>query len=194
MPVAQTQIGCVMPANDENDIENKVLTLDVFHEIGGYAGSTPGTMLIARFRNAVNRGETPLLSDLELIANALEPLQTYYLNDVGATDNRLRDALDEFARRMKLKKKQGRGSSKSVKEVMPIINSIIRYFEKRDEFIFSGENGRSAASKALAWSSEKEGLSKRAMKDRIKEHAQFAEIEYDLRKKARHYLEAKSGK
>src|SRR5690606_13447208 len=97
-----------MPVKDEHDRANQG-SIDFLHEIGGFAGSTPGTRLIARFRNAVNRGETPLLSDLKLIANALEPLQTYYLNDTGTTDNRLRDALDECARRMELKKKQGRG-------------------------------------------------------------------------------------
>ncbi len=165
-----------MSIKDENDGTNKALTLGLIHEIGGFKGSTTGTKLIARFCNAVNQGETPLGADLKVIADALEPLMTFYLIDSGTTDNRLRDQLDVFARRMGLKKKQGRE-----REHLHI-DSVTQYFEKRDEFIHGGDKESEATSKALDWSSKQEKISPRAMRNRIVSHKEAAEMMYSFKK------------
>lgn len=164
-----------MPDMDEKISNNKCLTLDRLHEIGAYVGSTYGTQLIARFCNAINHGETPSEEDLNFIAHALEPLKTYYQNEKDTADNRLRDALDDFARRMKLKKKQGKGGSESFASVERMAKSVARYLNKVTELLSTGISEKEAEKQALNWSSVNEQIGPKAMKNRIKKYKEMAE-------------------
>lgn len=160
---------------DEKSSNNKCLSLDRLHEMGAYVGSTYGTQLIARFCNAINHGKTPSEEDLKFIAHALEPLKTYYQQKKSTTDNRLRDALDDFARRMKLKKKQGKGGSESMASAELIAESVARHLNKVTNLVSSGVSKKEAEKQALNWSSENEQIGLKAMKNRIKKYKEMAE-------------------
>lgn len=161
---------------DEKSSHNKLLTLDRLHEIDGYAGSTYGTQFIARFCNAIKHGETPSEEDLKFIAAALEPLKNYYQQEKDTTDNRLRDALDEFARLMKLKKKQGKGGSESLASTKRMAESVAHYIKIVRELVYSGLSESDAQKQALKWSSESEKIGTKAMKNRIKKYMEMAKI------------------
>lgn len=171
----KTNLRLKMPDINKYSSDNEFLTQDKLHEIGGYTGSTHGTQLIARFCNAINRGAPPSENDLKEIAYALEPLKTFYQKDIKTTDNRLRDALDEFARRMSLKKKQGKAGSESFANSEYMTESVARHLRKVTELVSSGCSESEAEKQALNWSSENEKIGPKAMKNRIKKYMAMAE-------------------
>lgn len=160
---------------DEKSSNNKLLTRDRLNEIGAYVGSTHGTQLIARFCNAIKDDQTPPAEDLKILAHALEPLIAHYQNEKVTPDNRLRNALDDFARRIKLKKKQGKGGSESFANAERMADSVARHFNKVTDLVSSGASKKEAEKQALNWSSGNEQIGPKAMKNRIKKYKEMAE-------------------
>lgn len=156
--------------------ESRPLSLDDIHRMGGFAGANAGTCLVWRFCNAVKRNETPAIEDLKQLADALEPLKDFYMCDPSKVDNVRRERLDEFARRLKLKGKQGE-RKETFADALPYMFSVCRYYQKRDEHLRQGDNQKTAKKKARTWACEQENIGDRAMKNRIKKYP-FLEQSY----------------
>ncbi|MCE8002161.1 hypothetical protein [Billgrantia ethanolica] len=121
--------------------------------------------LVHRFCDAVNDGEVPDMEDLKAVAYALE-----LLRDGNASDQKLRD----FAGRLGIKKKQGKGESSKQDHFKQAI-SVARYFVKRAEYIAAGESEKVAEAYARALVASELGIKDRAMRNRIEKHGEFAE-------------------
>jgi hypothetical protein len=181
--------------NDINKLKKKMqLSKKMLDEIGGWEHSTPGTALVHRFCNAVSEGNVPSQDDLKMLANALEPLRHVVISDKNKTDNFLRDGLDEFARRLQLKRKQGRRKS-GLKEWGTRVDAVKEYLEKKEALISEGSEEKKADSQAIKAITEKYKIGEKSAKNWIKQHLQVAEFDMAFEREAKAIAEElKTGK
>lgn len=159
----------------EKDGANKVSTFNFFDEIGAFVGSTPGTMLIARFCNAVDAGKIPSVDDLTLVANALKPLGK--INRDDKSGDHTRKLLDQFGWDIGIKKRQGRKDDidlQSGSYAEKMAESVIFYLILYERNRANGLSESKARTSAKKDSAKAAGIGERRMADRIKEYTPLA--------------------
>lgn len=121
-------------------------------EASAFVGVTKGHIVIERFCNAVDNGETPTEDDLKLLSKALKHLRD---NQKTGNENESRDALACFSKTLGLTKKQGRQEITGL-DALRLADISVTFLREQERLIEEGNTPSYARQKARQIAIERE--------------------------------------
>jgi hypothetical protein len=150
------------------DKELPVLSLDLMRRTGAFVGMTPGHSLAYRYCQDVEKNIQPSKKDMKIVAFALRAI-------IEMKESTTEEIMSEVAKRLGLKKKQGKRIS-AERKATKNAEIVALYLLEVENMIEAGTGKKKAEIVARQPFCEKLGIGDRRFRDMIREYRERAEI------------------